>query len=337
MTLGIGVIGLGFMGQTHIRAYGLAHDQCRLAGVFDLDPSRLSGRAGPAGNIDTGADAGVLFDPAEVFATDSLDALLARPDIEAVSVCTPTDTHTAIAAAALRAGKHVLVEKPVSLHRAEIESLAAEAERAGRLCMPAMCIRFWPAWAWLAHRVRDRALGAVRSLWFERLGTAPGWSKGFYDDPGRSGGALHDLHIHDTDFVCSLLGPPDAVTSVGDRGRLTTIYHFREGPTHVAASGGWLRGGVSFRMRYVAEFERGSADFDLTRDPALVLTTIDHSEAEPVRVSEESGYDAEIRAFLGAIAAGGPLPVTLADAAATLAVLDAESRSLTSGRRERVT
>ena len=54
MTLGIGVIGLGFMGRTHLGAYAAADDRCRVAGVFDLDPDRLSGEVSGGGNIDTG-------------------------------------------------------------------------------------------------------------------------------------------------------------------------------------------------------------------------------------------------------------------------------------------
>lgn len=336
MTVGVAVIGLGFMGRTHLRAYRDAGDACRLAGVFDIDPARLTGNGGEAGNIATGSAEGALFNPAEVFATDSIDALMARDDIDAVSVCTPTDTHAGVARAALRAGKHVLVEKPVSLDRAEIEILAEEAEHAGRICMPAMCMRFWPEWVWLAETIRGGDLGPVCTLSFERLGAAPSWGGGFYQNTDRCGGALHDLHIHDTDFVCHAIGTPRAVTAVGDHGRMTTLYHFDDGPTHVVASGGWPRGGAAFRMRYLAEFERGTADFDLTREPTLMLGRIGDGEPSPVGVPAGTGYDAEILAFVAAAVSQTPPPVTLADAAETLAVLEAEARSMESGRQETV-
>ncbi|MBZ0173118.1 MAG: Gfo/Idh/MocA family oxidoreductase [Phycisphaerales bacterium] len=336
MTVGVAVIGLGFMGRTHLRAYRDAGDVCRLAGVFDIDPARLTGNGGEAGNIATGSAEEALFDPAEVFATDSIDALLAREDIDAVSVCTPTDTHTGVARAALRAGKHVLVEKPVSLHLAEIESLDGEAERAGRMCMPAMCMRFWPEWVWLAETIRGGDLGPVRTLSFERLGTAPSWGGGFYQNAARCGGALHDLHIHDTDFICHAIGTPRAVTSVGDAGRMTTLYHYDDGPSHVVASGGWPRGGAAFRMRYIAEFERGTADFNLTRNPTLTLNDIQGDGSSPVSVSPGTGYDGEVRAFLHSVESHAQAPVTLRDAATTLTVLRAEARSMESGRPETI-
>jgi predicted dehydrogenase len=335
MTVGVGVIGLGFMGRTHIGAYRAAGEACRLRGVFDLDPGRLTGTPTPAGNIDTG-DADDLFDPKDVFVTDSLDALLARDDIDAVSVCTPTDTHAEVATAAVRAGKHVLVEKPVALDRSAVGALAREAHEAGVQCMPAMCMRFWPEWDWLASRIREDRT-ALRGLAFERIGAAPAWGAGFYQDDARSGGALYDLHIHDTDFVVHVLGPPDAVTSVGDRARVTTVYHYKAGPAHVVATGGWLRGGAAFRMRYLAEFEDGTADFDLLREPTLTFSAT-HNAGEPRTVSagEGDGYSREVAAFLEAVASGTAAPVTLPDADATLAVLEAEARSLNSAAREPV-
>ena len=324
------------MGRTHIGAYRGLGDACRISGVFDLDAGLLSGGLVEGGNLASGESTGErLFEPAEVFATDSLDALLARVDVDAVSVCTPTDTHVDVALAAMRAGKHVLVEKPVSLERAGIQRLAAEAERAGVICMPAMCMRFWPGWVWLKEKVRVD--GIPKSISFERLGSAPGWGGGFYQDAGRCGGALHDLHIHDTDFVCHLFGKPDAVSSVGDQNRLTTMYHYEDGPRHVVAAGGWLRGGAEFRMRYVAEFEDATADFDLSREPGLLWSSSgDEGCREPADVGEGDGYEGEARAFVGAIIDGVGPPVTLDDAAMTLAVLEAEAESLKTGERQAI-
>ena len=367
--IGVGVVGLGFMGRTHIGAYGKIPASCRLAGVFDLDRARLTGDAGGGGNIDTdGGRAMRLFDPSEILATDSLEVFLASPEIHAVSVCTPTDTHAEVALAAIRAGKHVLIEKPVALDRRVVERLADEARRAGVVAMPAMCMRFWPGWTWLREQVAGGA--TLRSLAFERAGGRPGWGGGFYQDASRSGGALYDLHIHDTDIVCHLLGVPDAVTTVGTLARMTTLYHFAEGSGHgsghgghaapqlVTATGGWFAGGIDFRMRYLAEFgpvagdaglrqgsTLGTADFDLTRDEPLRVSRVptgpdaeaqSEDTIDAVQIPDETGYDAEVRAFVESVVGSCPAPVTLADASATLAVLEAEARSMETGLREPV-
>lgn len=352
-TIGVGIIGLGFMGRTHLGAVRAAEADglpCRLVAVADRESARLTGRAavgGGAGNLRLGSgDQSLLFDPARVRAYDDAAALIADPGVSVVSICTHTDTHVDLAVAALRAGKHVLVEKPVSLRSEEVRRLAAEAARADRLAMPAMCMRFWPGWAWLRERVRDGSLGAVRSATFQRLGVAPDWTP-FYADVERSGGPLFDLHIHDADFVRWCFGEPAEVVSTGSPAHVTTLYRFGGsggsglvGPAHVVAEGGQdLSPGFGFVMRYVVAFEKATADFDLTRSPQVRLTR--QGRAEAVEVPVLSAYDAEIRHMVGAVEAHGrgekpALRATMEDAALTTALIEAERESLRTRRAVRV-
>ncbi|MCA9284576.1 MAG: Gfo/Idh/MocA family oxidoreductase, partial [Phycisphaerales bacterium] len=195
----IGVLGLGFMGQTHVRAIQAIAARgapCRLTAVCDASPERLNGRTAATGNYDD-AEGERLFDPGSLRTYTNADAFFADPEIDVVHVCTWTDSHVDFAIAALQAGKHVLVEKPVAVRGDAVERLAKAVARTDRVCMPAMCMRFWPGWTWLKERIADGAYGPVHSAVFRRLGTAPGWGDGFYTDTSRSGGALVDLHIHD--------------------------------------------------------------------------------------------------------------------------------------------
>lgn len=328
MSVRVGVIGLGFMGRTHLRAYAKANASgapCAIVAVCDARLKDRS-RAGPEarGNLES-ADDGPLYDPAATAEFTDPDELFARGDIDLVSICTPTDTHVELAGRALAAGKHVLVEKPVALDEAGVRALIAARDRARRLCVPALCIRWWPAYDWLRERVRDGSLGAVRSATFTRLGSRPAWS-GFYADASRSGGALFDLHVHDADLVAHLFGPPRAVTSAGAIDRLATIYHYAAGPALALAEGGWLAGGLPFRMRYLVEFEGSAADFDLARDPPLLVC--DASGQRPVPLSPETGYEAEVRAMVrAALGDPGGLVATLEDALLTTRLLLAERES----------
>ena len=321
--VGVGVVGIGFMGSTHVRAWRAAEQAglpCRLAAVCDTQAERLSGRAEATGNIDLGGDDAVLFDPARILATARLDELLADPAVDAVSVCTRTDTHVEVALAAIEAGKHVLVEKPVALDVAGIERLDAAARDADVTVMPAHCMRFWPGWSWLHERVAKGDLGRVQSAVFRRLGSGPTWSRDFYADPARSGGALMDLHIHDADFIHWCFGEPDEVIATGTRDHLTALYRYAAGPAHVAAEGGWDHTtGFPFRMRYTVVLDGVTADFDLGRDPELLLFR--DGEGMPVVLPELSAYDAEIRHFLDVLVSGCPPIVTLADAAAAARLL----------------
>ncbi len=339
-TIGVGVIGLGTMGRTHLGAYYAAEADglpCHVVAVADASADRLAGRAPSSGRGDNvvtaSSDQSLLFDPARVRAYADPAALLADPGVRLVSICTPTDSHVDLALAALKAGKHVLVEKPVALRSADVRRLADAARASGLLGMPGMCMRFWPGWTWLRERIRDGTLGPVLSASFQRLGTPPDWSS-FYADVARSGGPLVDLHIHDADFIRWCFGEPTEVVSTGSVQHLTTLYRFPNGPKHVIAEGGQdLTPGFGFVMRYIVAFEHATADFDLTRSPTVRLARAGKSEA--VEVPVMAAYDAQIRHLVGAITSGSnpdSLRATLGDAARTAALLEAERESLESGR-----
>jgi predicted dehydrogenase len=332
--IGVGVIGLGFMGRTHVACYRDARAAglpCRLVAVADPDPERRSGRGANAGNIQTGAQAERIFDPAEVRGYADWPALLADPSVSLVSICTPTPTHVELALAAIRAGKHVLIEKPLALSSAEGGEVAAAARATDRIVMPGMCIRFWPAYAWLKRAVDSGEFGAVRSATFHRLGSAPRWAD-FYGDPARSGGALLDLHIHDADFVRFCFGQPDEVVSAGSVNHLTTIYRFSQGPEMVVAEGGWGHDpGFGFRMRFVVCFDEATLEFDLSRETPLVLSR--DGRAVPIALEPHTGYDLEIRHLVACISEGRrQADVRVEDAVQAIELLEAERRSLETGR-----
>ena len=162
--IGVGVVGLGFMGRTHLAAYAEADAQGhanRLVAVCDPSPARRRGELDASGNLPTGE---VAFDPARVRAYEHPRELFADARVELVSLCTPTDTHVDLACEALAAGKHVLVEKPVALEPAAVARLRDAAAAARGLCMPAMCIRFWPAYRWLAERIADLSRSRTLSI-----------------------------------------------------------------------------------------------------------------------------------------------------------------------------
>ena len=329
MTIRIGVAGVGVMGRVHLRAWRdaeAAGHPCEVVAVADLDPARLAGD-GEGGNL--AAQHGKPVDLGGVRTHASADELIADDGVDVVDLCVPTPGHVPLAEAAMRRGRHVLVEKPVALTAEPVRRLAGVARECGVSCMPALCMRFWPAWRRLIDAHRTGEFGPLRSAHFVRLGGRPTWSD-FYTDPALCGGAMIDLHVHDADFIVALLGPPLGVTSAGTIDHVTTIYHHADVP-HVVAQGGWLAEPGGFTMRYRAEFEAGTLDFDLGRDPPLRLRR--GGRAEAVEVGPLTGYDAEVRHLADALAAGRTPDVTLDDAAVTHAVLDAERESLETGRR----
>lgn len=333
----VGVIGLGFMGRMHINAYRKAAQEdraCELTAVCDRTERRRppSDETSPAKQpfVVSGPDDDRICDLDGVRRYTDAAALLHDPHLDAVSICTYTPTHVELALAALNAGKHVLVEKPVALGHEAVQRLADAARAARRVCMPAMCMRFWPGWTWLKHTVERGELGRVRSAVFRRLGSVPGWSRDFYENIDQSGGALWDLHIHDVDVVRWLFGNPATVVATGSFLHVTTLYRFTDGPEHVVAEGGWgHEEAFGFRMSYVIRFDDATAEFDLGREPSLRLFR--RGRTEFPTLPQATGYEAEVRHFLDCIAGRTNLTCPLADSVEVSRILEAEVLSLRSG------
>ncbi|MBC8002730.1 MAG: Gfo/Idh/MocA family oxidoreductase, partial [Opitutaceae bacterium] len=143
----IGIVGLGFMAATHVKA-------CRrVPGAIITALCNPSGRhldgdfSKVAGNI--GGNDPIKLDMNGVRAYRTVQDLLADPNVDAIDICSPTSSHPELLLAALQAGKHVLCEKPLARTSKEAKAMVAEADKARTFFMPAMCIRFWPEWAWV--------------------------------------------------------------------------------------------------------------------------------------------------------------------------------------------
>ncbi len=201
-----------------------------------------------------------------------ISATLRDPDIDAVDLCIPTDFHAPVAIDALRARKHVLVEKPMALDAASCEQMIAEATSHDRILMVAHVLRFSAPYLALEH------VEAVRSASFRRQCGPPDWAA-WFADPARSGGGVFDLLIHDADIVLHLFGPPLEISATGSADQISAQLHYPN--TAVEISGGWHTPAVPFSMQYTVTTDRGTLHYD-SRDSVP---------------SSESPYAAEIRYF----------------------------------------
>lgn len=326
----IGIIGYGFMGQTHARAYA----QSGLADITAIaDPRPEAVGDGAAGNLESGAGD---VDISGVRVTSEPLELLQSDEVDAVSICTPTPTHVPLTLQAIELGKHVLVEKPLALSADACQPVVDAVAECDLCIMPAMCMRFWPAWAWLKQTIDSQTYGHTLSATFTRLGSRPGWGQGFYADPAKCGGAILDLHIHDVDFIRWCFGDPASVSAVGVVGPAGGINHVManfgySNEVMVSAQGGWMRAGdFPFTMRYVVEFEHATVRFDLADNPALSVFDVD-GVSHP-KLADEDGYLGEVRSFLSCIADGRPPAVTINDAVKAIRLIEAEQQSINAAR-----
>jgi len=220
----IAVVGSGFMGRTHAQA------------MRDLPGVELAG----------------------IVHRGEFDQTLRDPTIDAVDLCIPTDLHVRAAIDALRAAKHVLVEKPMALDAASCDRMIAEAALANRVLMVAHTLRFLPAYTSLE---RVLATEHVRAASFLRRCAEPDWAPWLLD-PVHSGGGVFDLLVHDVDIALHLFGPPCAISATGSGNLISAALHYPDGLA-VDISGGWFHAGFPFSMEYTVATDEATYHYDL--------------------------------------------------------------------------
>ena len=197
MSVNIGIIGCGKIAQVrHIPEYVSNPDAC-LYGMFDMNQERAK----------------ELADKYGCKAYQSYEALLADPAIDAVSVCVANNAHAEISIAAMRAGKHVLCEKPMAVTLEECEEMVRVSKETGKYLMIGQNQRLAKAHIKAKKLIEEGAIGRVltfRTVFGhggpETWSVDPGKNVWFFDKKKAAMGAMADLGIHKTDLIQYLIG-----------------------------------------------------------------------------------------------------------------------------------
>lgn len=188
----IGIIGAGSISEQHFKAYS-QHPEVEIYAVCDLNEERAKAKAAAYGATLTFTD---------------YNELLALPDIHGVSICTWNNSHAEISIAALEAGKHVLVEKPLCMTVAEALKVEETVRRTGKLLQVGFVRRYGSNTEILKSFIDAGELGDIyyaKASCLRRLGNPGGW----FSDINRSGGGpVIDLGVHILDICWYLMGKP---------------------------------------------------------------------------------------------------------------------------------
>jgi predicted dehydrogenase len=239
-----------------------------------------------------------------------LEDLLADPDVDLVDICTPTGQHEAMTIASLKAGKHVLVEKPIAIEIAAADRMVAAAKAANKLLMVGQVLPFFPEFAFLADAVKSGRYGTFLGGQFKRVISRPDWSAAI-GDVAQTGGPAIDLHIHDTHFIRLICGMPRQVVATGRvEGdavtHLNALYFFGPGgPTIACASGALAQKGREFVHGYEAYFEKATLVCEAGVQPLTVLPAGGGSERPQLGDGDPiTGFTAELQAAVDGVKAG---------------------------------
>ena len=332
MTLRIGMIGLGAIHKAHLLGYERAHGQASLVAVCDSDEAKVRAEAATLG-------AKPYTNYRELFESGEVDA---------VDIVLPHHLHVDAVRAALEAGLHVLVEKPMAPTASEVEELRGIAERKNLVLAVAENTRFVEAYAAVQRLLDSGALGSievVRTLVCgnatDRLRTVADW-KGRRD--GTLGGVIYDSGAHSFYLLEWLFGGVAELRSVGSK---------RVADSEVedfAVVVGKLRGGGEFLTEYTFTAEipwserlevygtKGSVIVDQHANPVVKVfdSGTDWTGHPDLNVPygpnewKANSIAAEVVDFVGAVNGGRPHAVSLDDIQVTMAIIEAAYTSLDS-------
>ena len=323
--LKIGLLGAGRIGQVHAAAIS-AHPDSVLAAVSDVYVPAAEALATP-------------YDAA----VKSSDEIIADSAIDAVLVATSTDTHSDLIEAATRAGKAVLCEKPVDLSLARARVCLANAEQTGQPVMVGFNRRFDPNFALIKEGLATGEIGKAELLSITSFDPAPppvSYIK-------VSGGLFRDMMIHDFDMANFIMGEvPVSISAtgscvvdpeIGAAGDIdTAIVTLTYADGKLAVIKNSRRAGYGYDQRLEVLGADGLLQANNMLESSVVKSTTDGVvSAKPTYFFLERympAYRAEWAAFVEAMQANNPMPVTLEDGVQALAMAEAAKQSLDTGK-----
>jgi myo-inositol 2-dehydrogenase/D-chiro-inositol 1-dehydrogenase len=328
MTIRFAVLGAGRIGQVHARAIA-ATQGATLAAIADPVAAAASRIADDYG-----------------CAISDIATIERDKAIDAVVICTPTDTHADLIERFCRAGKAVFCEKPVDLDLARVQAcLQVVRETKGRV-MVGFNRRFDPDFAALKAAIDAGAVGKVEMVTI--ISRDPGAPP--YDYITRSGGIFRDMTIHDFDIARWLLG--EEVTSVMAQGSVLTDPKIAELGDYDSAN--VILRTDSGKQAIITNSRRATYGYDqrievlgskgmiaARNHPLNNLTQADENGFRSAPLLDffmtryTAAYAAEIAAFVAAITGGGPMPTTAEDGLQALALAEAAVQSAQSGQAVR--
>ena len=329
MTVRIAVLGAGRIGQVHARA------------IASVPGASLVAIADPVA-----AAAQSVHDTwgCEV---RSIDAIAGSADVDAVIICTPTDTHADLIEQFVKAGKAVFCEKPVDLDAARVRDCLATVEAEQGTLMVGFQRRFDPDFTALKKAIDDGQIGEVEmvTLTSRDPGAPP------VDYIKRSGGIFRDMTIHDFDVARWLLGEEvatvqaaasvltdPAIGAAGDYDSVNVILTTASGKQCTITNS--RRATYGYDQRIEVHGSKGSVSAENHRQSRIELANGAGYTRPPLldffMSRYTAAYAAEIAAFVDAVANGAPTPTTGLDGLRALALADAALESVRSGRTVRL-
>lgn len=169
-----------------------------MVALCEQNPKRLTGDwTDIQGNF---GPPGQQIDLTGVATYESVEEIIADPNVDLIDITLPPSLHAEIAVQALQAGKHVFCEKPMSMTVVDCDRMLAAAQQCHRNLLIGHVLPFFPKYAWAIREMRSGKHGGLLGGSFKRVISDPAWLTNYWNAEA-AGGPMLDLHVHDAHFI----------------------------------------------------------------------------------------------------------------------------------------
>lgn len=291
------LVGVGGISGAHIPAWKNMSD-VELTGICDIRPEQMEKYP-------------------EINRYTDFDEMIEKEKPDIVDICLPTFLHIEYSLKAIRRGINVICEKPVSLHRDDIEKVYGAAKENGVHFMIAQVLRFWPEYEFVEEVYRTGKYGRLLSGNMSRLSLRPKWTwDGWMTDEKRSGLVPFDLHIHDLDFMVWAFGKPVNAyrnrSKQPDQDYISATYEYDGFFINTEAS--WYNSPIPFEMSFRFQFEKavivfkeGKLTIYESNGNTILPGESSSADTGDISIPKSDAYANEIRYFTDAVINGTPI------------------------------
>lgn len=317
------LIGYGSMGHFHASCYNKQKD-VELVAICDTDPEKFAQKKASI-NIGESGESNAK----DIIQCSSYEELVSNVKFDMLDICLPCYLHSEYAIKAMKDGYHVLCEKPMARNSQEAKEMIKTSKATGKKLMIAQCLRFMPSFCYLKDVIESGEFGSLLRLDMRRNGALP--KAEWYRDFAKSGGALLDLHLHDTDYINSVFGVPESVHTYGiarDTGGvddLMTAYTYKDGPI-INSEGSWCKG--AWHTSTIGVFQNATVELNGPAEASVYFLDEKKPEKVKFRKSLHNPYFNEIAYFASCVRNGEDITVCTPESTLdSILIAEAEEKS----------
>lgn len=287
-TYNIAIIGAGMISKSHIAAINnLPNARC--AAIVDINEEKAS-KAGA-----------MLQCP---YFTDAEEMLKTIQEVDICIIALPTFLHEKYVEICANAGKAVLCEKPLEISEQKAKCIRDIISKTGIIFMTAQVVRFWTGYTQIKQMIESGEIGDVYMSYFSRCSQLQRWDNAWLFNPMEGGGALHDMMVHDVDFMNYLFGSAKTVYTIAskdDTGCYNNVFasiNYRNGAKGVVETAFTMKSGYPFTMfakimgtKATVEYTY-RAGFDINQRNGAELTLKVYKDGQEPQLIFPDAYDA---------------------------------------------